>query len=265
MHELLHGRVGISVDASLMMLTLARPDDGNAFDLAMAQGIRDAAQQLFDAATNGHVRAAVLAADGAVFCVGGDLAYFASAHNRGDRLGQVATLLHEAIELMTSTPAPIVTALHGTAAGGGVGLALAGDVIIAGPKAKFKLAYTAVGLTPDCGASWLLPRRIGQARALDLALTNRVLSAAEAERWGLVSRVTESDNVLEEAIVTAKALASGPQEALAMTKHLLWTSMSRPLSAQLDLEAHTIARLVDSGDGHEGVDAFLAKRHARFG
>lgn len=264
MDELQHDRVRLTIDAGLAEVTLARPDAGNGFDLGMASGIRDAAEAVANGAKDGSVRAAVLAGQGKVFSVGGDLAYFGGDEGRGDRMREVAGALHDALRLLATAPATVVTALHGVVAGGGIGLALVGDVVLAGPRAKFRLAYTAGGLSPDCGTSWLLPRRIGHARAMDLALTNRVVGAEEAERWGLVSRLTESDDVLGEARALAAELAAGPQEALAMTKQLLWTGLEQPFGTQLDHEAETIARLVETPDGREGIDAFLAKRAPKF-
>lgn len=264
MDELLHGRVRLRTDAGTAVLTLARPDAGNGFDLDMAHGIRDAARAVADGGRDGSVRAAVLAAEGKVFSVGGDLAHFAAAPDRGERMREVAGALHEALRLLATAPVPVVTALHGVAAGGGIGLALVGDVVLAGPRAKFRLAYTAGGLSPDCGTSWILPRRIGHARAMDLALTNRVLGAEEAERWGLVSRLTGSDEVLDEALALARELADGAHEALAMTKHLIWTGQESTFEAHLDREAETIARLVDTADAREGIDAFLTKRTPTF-
>lgn len=261
MDELLHDRVRLQTDGWIAQITLARPDAGNGFDLAMAHGIRDAAKAV---AGSDELRSVVLAAEGKVFSVGGDLAHFASVENRGQRMREVAGALHEALQLLTSAPVTVVTALHGVAAGGGIGLALAGDVVIAGPRAKFRLAYTAGGLSPDCGTTWMLPRRIGHARAIDLALTNRIVSAEEAERWGLVSRLSESDDVLGEARALAAELAAGPRDALGVTKQLLWKALERTFDDQLDVEAETIARLVETTDGREGIDAFLAKRTPTF-
>ncbi|MET8427710.1 enoyl-CoA hydratase-related protein [Nocardia sp. NPDC004860] len=264
MNEFAHNHVRVEIDSSVAVITLARPDKHNAFDLAMAQDLHAAVQRAARGAQSGAVRAIVLAAEGKVFSVGGDLAYFSGSGDRSERMRQVATALHDALELLTTASVPVVSALHGIAAGAGVGLVLAADIVLAGPHAKLRLAYTAGGLSPDCGASWILPRRVGMARAMDLALTNRAVDAIEAEKWGLVSRLTDSDDVVSEARAIARRLAAGPSEAFAATKHLLWTSLDRSFVAHLNSEAEAISRLVDSPDGREGIDAFLAKRAPTF-
>ncbi|WP_109529352.1 enoyl-CoA hydratase/isomerase family protein [Nocardia aurea] len=265
MNESEHSLVRVEIASSLAVLTLARPRKFNAFDLAMARDLLDAVRQVDHLARSGAARAIVFAAEGKVFSVGGDLGYFTEGDDRGERMREVATALHHAVDILTTTPAPVVTALHGVAAGAGVGLALAGDIILAGPQAQLRLAYTAAGLSPDCGASWALIRIIGSARAMDLALTNRALDAAEAEKWGLVSRLTDSDDVTSEALTIAQQLATGSVDALATTKALLRSSLAHTLPVHLDSEADAISRLVDSPNGREGVDAFLAKRTPTFG
>ncbi len=264
MDELLHDRVRIRIEDDVARLTLSRPDAGNGFDLDMAHSIEAGARRIADGADAGRLRAAMIDAEGKAFSVGGDLAYFAGTDDRSEAMRQVAGALHNALRLLTGAPVPVVTAVHGVAAGGGIGLALAGDVVVAGPRAKFRYAYTAGGLSPDCGTTWLVPWRIGMARAMDLALTNRIVGADEAAAWGLVSRVVDSDDVPEQALAIAHELANGSRSALATTKELLWTSAERSFGDQLDLEASSIARLVDGPDGREGVDAFLAKRIPTF-
>ena len=262
--ELLHDSVKWRLDGAIARVALARPETGNALNLAMASGLVEAARRVRDGARDGTIRVVLLAAEGSSFCVGGDLAEFAQSEDRGDQVTTVAAAAHEAIELLTDAPVPVVTAVHATIAGGGVGLALCGDVILMASTAKVRVAYTAVGLSPDCGTSWLLARRIGTARALDLALTNRLVTAAEVEQWGLASRVVDPDALGAEAEAIAAMLAGGSRRSLAETKRLLREGSSAPLRQHLAAEALTIVALVAEPDGRAGVDAFLAKRTPEF-
>lgn len=264
MNELLRERVRWTDDDGVTTVTLARPESGNSFDLSMAQGIREAAERIAKGAHDRSIRAALITAEGPAFSVGGDLQYFADADDRAAAMQAVATDLHEALVRLTTAPVPVVTAIHGVVAGGGIGLALAGDITVAGPKAKFRMAYTAAGLSPDCGTSWILPTRIGLARALDLTMTNRLVSGDEAARWGMVSRFVDDGDVVEYARDLARGLTRGAAEALAESKRLLWSSATADFPGHLEREAVTIARLVGGTEGREGIDAFLAKRKPQF-
>ncbi|WP_406033171.1 enoyl-CoA hydratase-related protein [Nocardioides sp. NBC_00163] len=263
MSELINDRVRWSINGQVATVTLARPDGGNGFDLAMAEAIREAAKRVHDGSKKGTVRAAIVAAEGPAFSVGGDLQYFASSAERDKEMDKVAGAIHDALRLLAGADAPVITVVEGVAAGGGIGLALTGDIVLASPRAKFRMAYTAVGLSPDCGTSWIVPRLIGEGRALDLALTNRVVSVKEAAEWGLVSRVVE-DDVLSEAQALARSLAGGPFAALSRTKRLIRSSATASFSEHLDDEAASISALVASSDGIEGIDAFLGKREPKF-
>lgn len=264
MTNLLHDRVKWDHDGAIARVTLARPEAGNALDLAMSRGLHEAATRIERGAADGSVRVALIAAEGSTFCVGGDLREFATASDRGAQIAQVAGILHETILLLGRAPVPIVTVVHATVAGGGIGLALSGDVVLIARQAKLRVAYTAAGLSPDCGSSWVLPGRIGLARALDLALTNRVLSGEEAAQWGLASRALDAEELAGEAEQIAAALATGSRSALAATKELMRAAHAESLDRQLDAEALTISRLLDRGDGGEGIDAFLEKRRPVF-
>ena len=263
MIETIKDRVRWESKDSVATITLTRPEAGNGFDLLMAEAISDAAQRAHDSAASGAIRAVIIAAEGPSFSVGGDLQHFSDAVDRAGEMENVAGCMHTALRLLATSNAPVVTAIHGVAAGGGIGLALVGDVILASPRAKFRMAYTAVGLSPDCGVSWLLPRLVGHTRALDLALTNRLVSAAEAETWGMVSRVVEGD-LMSEAESLARTLAKGSAASLTSTKRLIWSSSTSTFADQLDREAASIAERVASADGVEGVDSFLAKRKPTF-
>ena len=264
MTELINERVRYDVDGAVARITLARPDAGNGLDLAMAQAIQAAAKKVQRAAGDGGVRAVLLAAEGRMFCVGGDLREIAGASDPGKHIADIAAATHDALRRFANAPVPVVSAVGGAAAGGGIGVALAGDIVLVADNVSFTLAYTAAALSPDCGTSWQLARRLGAARTLDLALTNRLLSAADAAAWGLVSRVVSADSLTTEADKVLLTLGSGPSEAYAETKRLVLAALDSDLVTQLDDEAATISALVAKPDGKEGMDAFLNKRKPVF-
>jgi 2-(1,2-epoxy-1,2-dihydrophenyl)acetyl-CoA isomerase len=242
-------------------LTLARPDAGNAIDLALA---RDLDEVLTAWSVDRGVRAVLLRGDGPTFCVGGDLKDFEGHPDLPAHLTEITTYLHAATSRLIRLDAPVVAAVHGSAAGAGLSLAAAADLVLAGASSRFMLAYTAIGLTPDGGASWTLPRVVGLRRALELALTNRRLSAEEAVEVGLATRVVPDDQLADEALALARALAAAPTGALGATKRLLRQSLGRDLEAQLADETASLARAAGSADGREGIAAFLAKRPPTF-
>jgi enoyl-CoA hydratase/carnithine racemase len=240
-------------------LRLADPAHGNALNLRTAEGLRDAARQV--AADPG--RAVLLRADGGSFCVGGDLHAFAGlGAATGPYVRAVADAAHTAIQALYDLPVPLVTAVRGAAAGGGVGLALVGDIVLAARSARFRLAYTAIGLSPDCGASWFLPRLVGPRRAAELILTNRTLTGDDAERWGLVSRSVDDGQLDDTAHGTASALAAGAGDALRAAKSLLRSGAGdgAGLRQRLAQEAESIATLADGPQAQELMAAFLAAR-----
>ncbi|WP_375504232.1 enoyl-CoA hydratase/isomerase family protein [uncultured Jatrophihabitans sp.] len=166
--------------------------------------------------------------------------------------------MHEAILGLRALPVPVIAAVHGSCAGAGMGLALGSDLVVAERSATFVIGYTAVGLTPDCGVSWLLTRRLGHALAADLILTNRPLDAVAAQAAGLVGRLVETGEAHAEAEATA--LAAGPLTAHARTLQLIRQADSVPLAEQLDHEAAAISAAVQTSDADEGISAFLHKR-----
>jgi 2-(1,2-epoxy-1,2-dihydrophenyl)acetyl-CoA isomerase len=160
--------------------------------------------------------------------------------------------------------AVLITAVNGVAAGAGLSLAAAGDLVVAAESASFTMAYTRLGLSPDGGASHALPRLIGLRRTQELMLTNRRLGAREAQEWGIVTDVVDDDQLSARVNELAAGLASGSVGAQAAVKKLLLSSCGNGYEEQMELEANLIARNGDSPDGHEGVDAFMAKRTAMF-
>jgi 2-(1,2-epoxy-1,2-dihydrophenyl)acetyl-CoA isomerase len=158
----------------------------------------------------------------------------------------------------------VVAAVHGSAAGAGLGLVGASDLVVAGESTKFVMAYTGVGLTPDGSSSWFVPRLVGLRRALELTLTNRVLSAAEALEWGLITSVVPDDDVKTEATALAERVAAGPREAQAAAKRLLHTSLEETLETHLAREADAIVAAATSDESKEGLAAFVDKRPPQF-
>ncbi|OKJ95575.1 enoyl-CoA hydratase/isomerase family protein [Amycolatopsis sp. CB00013] len=239
---------------------LAVPERKNAIDLELATALAEAVSTV---AAMPDLGATVLYAEGDSFCVGGDLRTFADTTTPGALVGKVAHAAHAAIRGLRALKMPVISAVQGACAGGGLGIALAADIVIAGSDARFRTAYTAAGLSPDGGVSWILTRTLGPARAADLILTNRQLDAGTAERYGLVSRVT--DNPLDDACKLAHSLARGPRQALAASARLVREAPTTTLEPYLDNEARQIAALADTAEGSEGITAFLEHRPADFG
>ena len=245
----------------LATLTLARPDAGNGINRELAVELNEVTTAW---SVDPGVRAVLLRGQGKTFCVGGDLKEFAARDDLPAHLTDVTTYFHAAISRLTHLHAPVVVAVQGSAAGGGFSLAVAGDLVLAGASSRFVLAYTAIGLSPDGGATWSLPRLVGLRRALDLTLTNRNLTAEEAVAEGIATRVVPDDQLADEALALARSLAAGPTGALGAAKRLLRAASGNDLEAQLALETQSLAAAGGSADGAEGIAAFLAKRSPGF-
>jgi 2-(1,2-epoxy-1,2-dihydrophenyl)acetyl-CoA isomerase len=234
---------------------------GNAISPAVVGALNEQAVAL---AQRDDVRVVVLATAGRTFCVGGDIGHFAAAADPLATVRELAAEFHAALLALAELDAPIVTRVQGAAAGGGLSLALAGDLVIAGASASFSAAYTRIGLSPDGGMSWRLPRLVGAGRAAELMLTNRRVSAEEAERISLVSQVVPDEELDARVGALAAALADGPAPAQAAVRRLLASSATATFEEQLEREAESIARLAASPQGREGVAAFLEKRPPDF-
>lgn len=249
-------------DGGIARLTLNRPDAANGINLRMAEELLRAVTGLADDPT---VRAVLLAGAGARFCGGGDVKGFAAL---GDGLGhhirEITVPLHAAISQLVRLDAPVICAVQGSAAGAGMGFVVAADLVIAAESAKFVMAYTGIGLTPDGSSSFFLPRLVGVKRALELALTNRALSAAEALDWGIVTRVVPDDALTATADALAAQIAAGPTLAYGGVKRLVHGSLEHTLDQHLAQESEEMARAGRSADGVEGVAAFVEKRAAQF-
>lgn len=243
-------------------ITLNREDAANAINLEMGRDLMLAALRCDE---DPGVRAVLIRAKGKIFCAGGDLGSFSSAGEGMPRLlKELTTYLHAAISRFARMSAPVVAAVHGSAAGAGFSLACASDLLMCAESAKFTLAYTRVGLTPDGSSTYYLPRLIGTRRALELMLTNRVLSSQEALAWGLVNRVVADDQLAQESEGLARQLATGPTLAFGGVKQLLLSSANESLETQMEHEARAIADAARSSDAQEGIEAFFAKRRPKF-
>jgi len=254
--------VGVRLDVAdaVATITLDRPDALNALTIAMKEALARTFEEL---ASDRTVRAVILTGAGRAFCAGQDLR---------ERLQPGATPIGEEVRLrynpiaraMRGLPQPIVGAINGVAAGAGASLAFACDLRIAAEGASFVLAFGRIGLVPDTGATWTLPRLVGLAKASEMALLNDPLSAAEAERAGLVSKVVAADALMDESRAMAARLAAGAPAALAETKRLLTAGLSGDLETALAAEAEAQDRLGRAHDHAEGMAAFIEKRPPRF-
>jgi len=249
-------------DGNIAHVVLARPERGNAIDLATAQALRKIAIECdLDAA----IRCVVLSAEGRLFCGGGDVHAMAAAKAGASELVKHITFnLHSAVATFMRMAKPLVTVIQGPAAGAGLGLAILGDIAIASRAAHFSPAYTALGLTPDGGASWLLPRLVGLRRAQEMVLTNQRLNADEAAEAGLVTRAVEPDALWQEADAMIHRLAAGATHALGRSRQLLLSSYGATPEAQLEDEARTICAAAATLDASRGFAAFINKRPPRF-
>ena len=240
----------------------ARPEGANAVNPAFSADLRAVMVEIeFDA----DVRAVSVTADGKVFCAGGDLKVF---HEAGASLPNLAADMlvdyHGAIYKMNSIPKPFVAGVRGAAGGAGLSLMSAFDLVISGESAKYTMAYTRAGVTPDGTSSYFIARHIGLRRMLDLTLTNRVLSAAEAETWGLVNRVVADNEVDEATAALAQQLADGASWAAGHAKRVIYHGYDASLPAAGEYEGAVIGQAMSGHDGQEGIAAFVEKRRPDF-
>lgn len=240
-------------------LTLVRPERGNSLDLPTAQDLLDAVRR----ARRDDARLVVLRAEGKAFCVGGDVTAMAAAEDREHFIDDLAETLHRAVSDLQRLDAVVVSVVQGVAAGAGVPLAAAADVVLAGASARFTLAYTKIGLSPDGGSS-LLSASLGLHRALHLALLNPVLSAEEARAAGLVAQVHPDDELDAAVQVVVRTLLDGSRSAQVAAKHLLRAQAVPTPEGALRRETLAIRAAAAGPDGREGVDAFVAKRAPDF-
>ncbi len=251
--------VRTEADGDVWRVTLDSAGTGNAVDPAMAAALGEALR-----ARPPRTRAVLLLAEGERFCVGGDVRGFAAAADPGAEVGRLAADWHEVVRTLLASPVPVVAGVHGAVAGAGVGLLGACDVVVCARSTRIRPAYAAIGFSPDGGTSWTLAHALGPARALDLALTNGTLDAAEAHACGLVARVVADDELRAAATELAHALAAGPVRAMVRTRALVRGAAVRTLDEHLDDEARLIAESASDPEGREGVRAFVDKRRPAF-
>lgn len=252
-----------SVDGGAARLTLNRPDRLNSFTLRMHEEIAAALDEIEADKT---VRVLLITGAGRGFCAGQDLSDRAVAPGGAavDLGVSVEKRYNPLIRRLTSLPMPVVASVNGVAAGAGASLAFASDIVIAARSAKFIMSFANIGLVPDSGSSWALPRLAGQARALGLALTGEPIPAETAADWGLIWKCVDDGTLVEESNALVAKFAGAPTRGLAETKKLIRGAFSRTLDEQLELERDRMRELGRSEDYGEGVDAFLNKRKPAF-
>ena len=260
-----HGRIRLETTGAIAVMTLNDPSVLNAF----GQKLREDMTQAMDAIEAGPARCLVITGAGRAFCSGANLndpdraPRDRAAEARGEAKSDLESWYNPMFMRLRALPIPVVTAINGMAAGAGMSLALTGDIRIAARSASFLQAFARIGLVPDCGASWLLPRLVGMARAMELSLLAEALPAETALNWGLINRLEDDDQLMPMAMELAERLANGPK-SLGMIRQMYWQAMDNSYSDQLDLEAKLQSRAGMTRDFEEGVTAFREKRRAKF-
>lgn len=235
-------------------LRLNRPDAANAFDLDTT---RELAAAVARAAEDDGVRAVLVTGAGPRFCAGGDVASFAAAADQPAYIHQLATELDAACRALAALEKPVVAAVHGAVAGAGLALMLSCDVVVSAASTKFVFAYPGIGFTPDCGVSWLLPRAIGQQRALAFSLLGKPATAADALAWGMVAEVAEEAE--GRATEVARTLAAGPATALGQVRRLLRQGWEMDRAETGAEEARTITEMVEGAEAQELIRRFVSR------
>ena len=247
------------VERNVAHVLFCRPDAANAVNPAFCKELKNVMSEI---EADVSVQAVSVTAEGKVFCAGGDLKEFNAAGE--DLPGVVEAMLedlHDAIYMMNAIPKPFVAGVQGAAGGAGMSLVSAFDLVVSGESAKFTMAYTKVGLTPDGTSSYFLARHIGLRRMMDLTLTNRVLSATEAESWGLVNRVVPDEEIAEHALTLAQQLADGSPGIAGTAKTVIYKGYESNLNDAGDFEAMNIVNAAGTDNGQEGIAAFVEKRN----
>jgi 2-(1,2-epoxy-1,2-dihydrophenyl)acetyl-CoA isomerase len=259
-------KVKITRDGDVAILTMSDPATMNAAGVDMAADLTAAVKSVVEG--DNPARAIVLTGEGRGFCSGANLTSVGprTATTPGQRAGAgdaLKTVYNPLITMIRDLPIPIVTAVNGAAAGVGCSFALMGDLIVAGESAYFLQAFRRIGLIPDGGSTYLLPRMIGRARAMEMTLLGERLPAAKALEWGLINRCVPDAELMSTALGLAQELARGPK-SLSLIRRALWASLDADFADQLNYEADTQNEAGRSEDFVEGVQAFLQKRPAVF-
>ena len=249
---------------SVTTITLNRPEKLNAFGGTMREDLLTA---LRDAENDPHSRVVVITGAGRAFCAGGDIEFMAALQKAGDTVAfrKLLDAGRDVVLQIATMPKPVIASINGVAAGAGCNLALACDYRIASEHAKFGQTFVRIGLNPDWGGTWFLPRLVGPSRALEMMITGRMVDADEALRIGLVDRVVNPAALAEETAKLAATIASGPPHAIAAVKCAIAMSEHNELATQLEMESENQLRAFSSKDAGEGMSAFFAKRAPKFG
>jgi 2-(1,2-epoxy-1,2-dihydrophenyl)acetyl-CoA isomerase len=256
--------VTLDFDGPVAILKLDHPEVMNAVSMDMLGGLGEALDAIDD--RRGEVRCLVMTGAGRAFCAGANL-QGRDNQKPGSRSNAGVTLetgYHPFLRRLRNLHCPIVTSVNGAAAGAGMSFALMGDMILCARSAYFLQAFRRIGLVPDCGSTWLLPRLVGRARSVELSLMGERLPAEKALEWGLVNRVYDDAALMDETMKLARELADGPTIALSLIRRLYWESSDNSFEDQLDLEQQMQRRAGAAEDFKEGVTAFLEKRPAKF-
>ncbi len=257
-----YDNIRFDIDDGVAQITLNRPDKLNSFTQAMHRDVRSA---LDEVKADQSVRVLVLTGAGRGFCAGQDLSERAEEPGQELDLGDsVEKNYAPLVQALRDLPMPVVCAVNGVAAGAGANLALACDIVLAAKSASFVEVFCKLGLIPDTGGTYFLPRLIGSARAMGLALLGEKLTAERAESWGLIWKCVPDEDLVQQTQELARHFASAPTKGLAFTKQALHASASNTLQQQLTLECMMMSELGNSFDYREGVAAFMDKRAPQF-
>jgi len=256
--------IQVDMHGSICVLTLNRPERLNALTVQTAKDFNAAVHEALE---NG-ARAIVLTGSGRAFCAGGDLREMqemASSEGRVEAFfDEPLQILNESILLIRQTPVPFIAAVNGVASGGGCNLALACDLVVAAESAKFNQAFIKIGLVPDCGGTFILPRLVGWKRAAEMMFTGDLITAQRAAEMGMINSVAADGELMSQVMAMAEKLANAPTAAIGQIKKLLEASATNDYGSQLDLERQTQIEAGKTKDFAEGVQAFLEKRPPRF-
>ena len=256
--------IQLEMRGSVAVITLNRPESLNALTSKVGQEFQAAVQELGERGA----RAVVITGAGRAFCAGGDLREMRNIAERDGRVDaffdEPLQLLNACILLIRQTPLPFIAAVNGAASGGGCNFALACDLVIAGESARFNQAFIKIGLSPDCGGTFILPRLVGWKRATELMMTGEVTNAARALEMGMINSVVPDDQLMAHAMAMADKLASAPTATIGRIKQMLEASATNDYGTQLELEREAQLQSGQTKDFREGVAAFIEKRPPKF-
>ena len=256
-------KISLEVENNIGIMRFNDPDVRNAVSPDMLEGFWECLNEIEK--ENSEIKCLLITGEGKGFCAGANLSSGSERSNSGrqDAGHALETMYHPILRRLRNMNIPIVTAVNGAAAGIGMSFALMGDIIVASKSAFFLQAFRRIGLVPDGGSTWLLPRLVGNARAKELSLLGERLPAEKAYEWGLINRLTDEEDLIDEALKISKELASGPM-SLSLIRKAFWESSDNTYEEQLNLERELQFQAGNSEDFKEGVKAFLDKRDAKF-